>query len=141
MPIAIRPDEAVVTFEGLAGAEGQTWRIGRVVFSSPIGEYDATLVELDRPLGGVEPYPIAKRLPPLGGDPQRVYVVGHPLGGGLSFSLQDNLLLDWDERLGWRSALAGPTAAAWVPGDHHAFMREPHVEATADQISGFLARA
>lgn len=98
VPIAITPDEAVVTFEGLAGAEGQTWRVGRVVFSSPIREYDATLVELDRPLVGVEPYPIAKRLPPLGGDLQRVYVVGHPLGGGLSFSLQDNLLLDWDER-------------------------------------------
>jgi V8-like Glu-specific endopeptidase len=28
-----------------------------------------------------------------------VYVVGHPLGGGVSFSLQDNLLLDWDQRL------------------------------------------
>jgi V8-like Glu-specific endopeptidase len=26
-------------------------------------------------------------------------VVGHPLGGGLSFSLEDNLLLDWDQRV------------------------------------------
>jgi S1-C subfamily serine protease len=97
VPIAMTPAEAVVTFEGLTGAEGQTWRVKREVYSSKIGEYDATLLELDRPVVGVDPYPIASRLPPLGG-PGRVYVVGHPLGGGLSFSLQDNLLLDWDER-------------------------------------------
>ena len=68
------------------------------MFSSPIGELDATLLELDRPVAGVDAYPIASRLPPLAEPPGRVYVVGHPLGGGLSFSLQDNLLLDWDER-------------------------------------------
>jgi S1-C subfamily serine protease len=97
VPIAITPAEAVVTFEGLADAEGQTWRLTEVVYSSPIGEFDATLLRLDRPVAGVEPYPIAARMPPLGAA-QRVYVVGHPLGGGLSFSMQDNLLIDWDER-------------------------------------------
>lgn len=97
VPIAMTPDEAVVTFEGLTGAEGQSWRFKRVVYTSPIGELDATLLELDRPVDAVDAYPIASRLPPL--ETQgRVYVVGHPLGGGLSFSLQDNLLLDWDER-------------------------------------------
>lgn len=97
VPIAMVPEEAVVTFEGLEGAQGERWKVRDVVYSSPIGEYDATLVRLDRPVPGVEPYPVASRLPPLTGE-ARVYVVGHPLGGGLSFSLQDNLLLDWDDR-------------------------------------------
>lgn len=97
VPIAITPEEAVITFEGLAGAEGQSWTVRRVVFTSPIGELDATLLQLDRPVPGVDPYPVAQALPRLDGQ-QRLYVVGHPLGGGLSFSMQDNLLLDWDER-------------------------------------------
>ncbi len=97
VPIAMTPDEVVITFEGLSGSENQSWTVKHVVYSSSIGEYDATLVQLDRPVPGVEPYPVAGRLPPLA-DQQRVYVVGHPLGGGLSFSLQDNLLLDWDDR-------------------------------------------
>lgn len=95
--IAITPEEAVITFEGLAGAEGQSWTVKRVVFSSRIGDLDATLLQLDRPVPGVEPYPVAVALPRRDGE-QRLYVVGHPLGGGLSFSLQDNLLLDWDDR-------------------------------------------
>jgi S1-C subfamily serine protease len=95
--IAITPEDAIVTFEGLLGAEGQTWTVKRVVFTSPIEELDATLLELDRPVENVEPYPVAPRLPEPKGE-QRVYVVGHPQGGGLSFSLQDNLLLAWDSR-------------------------------------------
>lgn len=95
--IAITPEEAIVSFEGLPGAEGQSWAVKKAVFTSPIGELDATLLQLDRPVAGVEGYPVASSLPRRDGQ-QRVYVVGHPRGGGLSFSLQDNLLLDWDER-------------------------------------------
>lgn len=98
-PATITPAEAVVTFEGLVGAEQRTWRVARVVFSSRIGELDATLVQLDQEVPGVEPYPIATSLPTLGDEQRRVFVVGHPLGGGLSFSLQDNLLLDSDARV------------------------------------------
>jgi S1-C subfamily serine protease len=96
VPIAITPEEALVTFEGLPGAEGKTWTVKQLIFTSPIRELDATLLQLDRPVAGVEPYPVAAHLPRLDGQ-QRVYVVGHPQGGGLSFSLQDNLLLDWDQ--------------------------------------------
>jgi S1-C subfamily serine protease len=95
--IAITPEDAIVTFEGLVGAEGQAWTVKRVVFTSPIEELDATLLELDRPVANVEPYPVAPHLPQSNGE-QRVYVVGHPQGGGLSFSLQDNLLIAWDSR-------------------------------------------
>jgi Trypsin-like peptidase domain/Tetratricopeptide Repeats-Sensor len=94
----IRPADAVVTFEGLPGAEGQSWTVKKLIFNSPISEFDATLLQLDHSVPGVEPYPIAPALPDRNGQ-RRLYVVGHPLGGGLSFSLQDNLLLDWDHRL------------------------------------------
>jgi V8-like Glu-specific endopeptidase len=46
----------------------------------------------------IEPIPLAARLPTLDGDtPQRAYVIGHPRGlNQPQFSLQDNLLLDYD---------------------------------------------
>ena len=95
---AISPADAIITFEGLPGAERETWKVKKLIFNSPITELDATLLQLDRPVPGVETYPIAPGLPVRDGL-RRVYVVGHPQGGGLSFSLQDNLLLDWDQRL------------------------------------------
>jgi S1-C subfamily serine protease len=95
--IAVRPEDAIITFAALTGAEGQSWK-GKLIFNSPIGELDATLLQLDRPVPVSERYPIAPSLPDRRGG-RRVYVVGHPQGGGLAFSLQDNLLLDWDQRL------------------------------------------
>jgi hypothetical protein len=97
LPDTIKPVDAIVTFEGLSGAEDKSWTVKKLIFNSPIGELDATLLQLDRSVPGVEPYPIAPALPDRNGE-RRLYVVGHPLGGGLSFSLQDNLLLDWDQR-------------------------------------------
>jgi V8-like Glu-specific endopeptidase len=98
VPMAMRPADAIVTFEGLPGAEHQSWTVKDLIFNSPIRELDVSLLRLDRTVPGVEPYPIAPALPDRDGD-RRAYVVGHPLGGGVSFSLQDNLLLDWDQRL------------------------------------------
>ena len=98
VPMAMRPADAIVTFEGLPGAEHQSWTVRDLIFNSPIRELDVTLLRLDRSVPGVEPYPLAPTLPDRAAD-RRVYVVGHPLGGGVSFSLQDNLLLDWDQRL------------------------------------------
>ena len=96
--IAMRPEDAVITFEGLPGAEHDTWTVKKLIFNSPIEKLDATLLQLDRPVAGVEPYKIAPALPDRQSQ-QRIYVVGHPLGGGVSFSLQDNLMLDWDQRV------------------------------------------
>ena len=96
--IAMRPEDAVITFEGLPGAEHDTWTVKKLIFNSPIEKLDATLLQLDHPVTGVEPYKIAPALPDRQSR-QRIYVVGHPLGGGVSFSLQDNLMLDWDQRV------------------------------------------
>src|SRR5262249_12764490 len=99
VPTALRPEDAVVTFEALPGAEGRNWKVKKaVIFNSPVGELDATLLQFDGPVPAVAPYPLAPALSTPSGK-KRVYAVGHPLGGGLSFSLQDNLLLDWDQRL------------------------------------------
>ena len=69
-----------------------------LLWTSPPGELDATLLRLDRPVTGPEPFPVAARLPANDGK-QKVYVIGHPKGGGLSLSLTDNAILDYDERL------------------------------------------
>ena len=97
LPDTVRPADTIVSFEGLPGAQGKSWIVKKLIFNSPISELDATLLQLDHSVPGVEPYPIAPALPDRNSE-RRLYVVGHPLGGGLSFSLQDNLLLDWDDR-------------------------------------------
>ena len=57
----------------------KSWTVKKLIFNSPIRELDATLLQLDRRVPGVEPYPIAPALPDRNG-PQRLYVVGHPPG-------------------------------------------------------------
>lgn len=95
---ALAPDEAVISFEALESAAGRTFGVAELLWTSPPGELDATLLRLDGTVAGPEPYPIARRLPVNDGA-QKVYVIGHPLGKGLSISLNDNALLGYDDRL------------------------------------------
>ncbi len=87
---ALRPDEVVITFQALDEAH-QEYEVDDVLFTSPPGALDATLVKLNQPVIGIKPYPLHTRLPTP--NRARVYVIGHPQGGTLSFSLQDNLLI------------------------------------------------
>jgi S1-C subfamily serine protease len=83
------PDEARVTFEALGSKT--THRV-ELKGSSVPGMLDTSILRLIPPAPeDATPLPVAKRLPRMD---QRVYIIGHPLGGGLSFSLQDNLLID-----------------------------------------------
>ena len=104
--IALRPDDALVTFEVESAGAGQPvfHRLEEVVFTSPPSEpglpgekgLDVTvarLAGLPAPSGGL---PTAKRLP-LVDAKAKAYVVGHPRGGGLEISLHDSLLLDIDD--------------------------------------------
>jgi hypothetical protein len=92
---AVTSDEAEVSFEAMAAPSSAALRhrVRELVWNSPPEALDASLLRLDLPPSGIEPCPIAKNLP-TANDSQRVYVIGHPLGGELSFSLQDNRLLD-----------------------------------------------
>jgi hypothetical protein len=98
---SIHPAEAVVTFAAL-GESGQAVEEftvdEEILWYSPSDRLDTTVVRLKRPVGGVEPYPVFDA-PPRRDEKQRVYIIGHPAGGGLSFSLHDNHLLDFDDRL------------------------------------------
>ena len=87
----LTPDAAELVFE--AADPGRVFTVREIVWSSPPERHDATLLRLAEPVAGVEPLPLAKALP-LVDDTAHVYVIGHPGGRDLAFSLQDNALLD-----------------------------------------------
>ncbi len=87
----IRPDAAEIVFE--AKDPERRHRVERILWTSPPERHDASLLRLVDPVEGIEPLSLATTLPDLGGN-ARVYVIGHPRGGALAFSFQDNELLD-----------------------------------------------
>jgi S1-C subfamily serine protease len=91
----IEPDQALITFDAQNGTAGTHayYRVQKLLWGSPKQHLDTSLLRLDPTVQGIAPCPIARSLPPLNND-QRVYIIGHPQGGELSFSLQDNELLD-----------------------------------------------
>lgn len=92
---ALRPPDAVVRFHGFDRGEAP-YRIREVLRSSSPVRFDFTLLRLASSPPPVFPYPIVAS-PDLTGR-RRLYMIGHPLGGDLSLSLQDNLLIDSDGR-------------------------------------------
>ena len=112
----VRPDEA--------------FKVKRALCFSPRDELDFAVLALDRrlELPAEKCYPIASRLPNRG---ERVLIIGHPSGGPLQFSLNDNELLDYDEqntrRLHYRTPTEGGSSGSpvfnqlWqLVGLHHA---------------------
>jgi V8-like Glu-specific endopeptidase len=95
-PGAIPPEAAKLVFE----ASGREYEVNKLVWSSPPGELDASFLSIESPdekaeccplLPPAEPFDVTKK--------PRVYVIGYPLGAGLSISLQDSLWLDTDGRM------------------------------------------
>ena len=117
---AVSPDDAQISFEALAepGGTARWHRITEVVWNSGPEALDASLVRLDLPPKDVEPCPIANNLP-RPDENQRVYVIGHPLGGELSFSLQDNRLIDHEGPPNGQPSRIGPLSSA-LSGAHSA---------------------
>lgn len=87
----IAPEHAEIVFEG--SDRERVFQVDKLLWMSPPEQCDAAILRPGTPLTNVAPLPIAKRLPTL--QPQaRVYIIGHPGGRELAFSLQDNELLD-----------------------------------------------
>jgi hypothetical protein len=95
---SLDPDDATIVFEAFDAVGGQEFRVQELLWTSPPEELDASLLRIDPPVPSLQPYSLAKNLP-LADGVQKVYVIGHPGGRTLSISLNDNLLLDWDDRL------------------------------------------
>lgn len=98
VPDAVRPEDAVVTFRGLPTDPGPV-RVRTMLWGSPAGRLDVTLLELDAVPEGAQLCAIAPHLPALDAQPpNRVYVIGHPQGApSVKISIQDNHLLDYDD--------------------------------------------
>jgi V8-like Glu-specific endopeptidase len=97
---AIHPRDASVTIT-IAPPEanpGQVYEVEKIVWQSPMEEHDASLLKLSPKLpAALKPVSMATRLPTLDGKQKsRLYIIGHPGGGELSFSFEDNELLDYE---------------------------------------------
>ena len=100
----IRPEEAEIVFEAVNPET--VYVVDKLLWSSPPEQCDASILRLTQPVTGIEPLPIAKSLPALEESTQ-VYVVGHPGGRDLSFSFQDNKLLDHEGPPGGQPQILG----------------------------------
>ena len=94
IPDEIEAPRAHATFYALQ-TRGRpfTTRLGAVLDSSPVENLDVTIVRLAKQPTKIAPYPLADRLPAPDGT-QHAFVIGHPNGGDLMFSLQENILVD-----------------------------------------------
>jgi V8-like Glu-specific endopeptidase len=94
---ALHPTEAVITFEALGET---TYKVKKLLWTSEPSKLDATILELDKPVEESDLYPLAEILPVVNPE-ARVYIIGHPGGGELAYSIQDNLLLDHQDPPGF----------------------------------------
>jgi lysozyme family protein len=111
---AIAAADAEVLFEAAPGRPA--FRVTELIWSSPVEALDACIARLEPP-PTLTPCPVADApltTPPTQDDgvgaqdpSHRLYIIGHPLGGQLSFSIQDNLLLDHEGPPGGVPGLAG----------------------------------
>lgn len=124
VPEGLRPEDSVVVFHGLDEDEGADnhFRVLRQWWydTSTAPGLDTTVLELDGYPAGVVPVPLATALPAKPLNNRRAYVIGHPRGlAQPQFSLQDNLLLDYDDRVvHYRSPTEGGSSGSPV-FDHH----------------------
>lgn len=97
-PQPLRPDQAQVVFYAASSRATRPRKhaVATLLWSSP--RLDASLLRLEQPPARIPSCPIGVDLPVVGQTPPpRVYVIGHPQGGELSVSLNDNLFLGYEQ--------------------------------------------
>lgn len=105
---ALHPSEAKIIFEALDPAD--QYSVESLLFYSPPDELDVSIIRfsaeeharLCKLTANITPYERAKVNPVAFGNPAsdpRLYVIGHPKGGVLQFSMQDNLMLGSKDHL------------------------------------------
>jgi tetratricopeptide (TPR) repeat protein len=87
----LHPAEVEIVFE--AADPAKVYAVKEILWSSSTDRHDASVLRLADPVSGIDPLPLARGLPVVD-DAARVYIIGHPGGRDLSFSFQDNELLD-----------------------------------------------
>ncbi len=94
----LTPEQALVSFQAAAadGSASGEASVEEALWSSPPRSLDCTVLRVAGTDRDIEPCPITPFRPRLDGK-QRVYVIGHPEGRELSYSIDDNLLLDYDD--------------------------------------------
>ncbi len=88
---ALRPDDAQIAFEAIDAKK--RYAVKELLRQFPVDQHDACLLRLEDLPPDVESMPLARNLPVID-DTAKVYVIGHPGGGELEFSFQDNALID-----------------------------------------------
>ena len=103
-PSALRDSQAQVRFHALEGDAVQPRKVELLWTSPPMpAGLDTSVLRLEPPVTGVEPCPLRFDAPE-GIGTKRLYIIGYPGGGDLSFSINDNLLIGWkDPRLHYRT--------------------------------------
>lgn len=94
-PPARRPEDVGIIFDTGANKD-KRFSVKKLLYSSGRFDLDCSIISITG--GDIDlqtPFRVARNLPPVNKE-QRVYVIGHPMGGGLAFSIDDNLLLDHD---------------------------------------------
>jgi Trypsin-like peptidase domain/MAP3K TRAFs-binding domain len=110
---ALTPEVTEVSFE--AAGVGQRWPVTAILWGSPPDRHDASVLRLGSPVAGVADLPVAAALPAVKND-TKVYIIGHPSGGELAFSFQDNELLDHE---------GPPGGSPQIPGVSRVHYRAP----------------
>jgi V8-like Glu-specific endopeptidase len=115
----------------------KTYSVQELFFTSPFKKFDVTILRFDKQdekeirkkltAKNVPLFTLSNRNLQKDGN-ERIYIIGHPAGGTLQLSLQDNALLDFEGRLlHYRTPTVGGSSGSpvfdsdWnLVGIHHA---------------------
>ncbi len=97
-------EQAEVVFEAVD--PNRKYPVTEILWESPEEECDAALLRVEGLGPPLQPLKLAKGLP-LRNQPARVYIIGHPGGRALSYSAQDNELIDHEGEKGGTPAIPG----------------------------------